>query len=197
MAANTEMSRLDSLPTETLNSLIALAESLPTSITNPQDGDTLVYDGESNKWKNGEGGGGGGGGSFIVNITEWTSETEFAVDKTAQEIYDAAQSGLNPVLVEKYEEGEGDISINQIPLSAASREEEEDGVVIYVAVFSGFSPQGRAMYVNQSIVLSEGDNPTTGTFSRNLTMFVPSPENADAGDVLTLNDSMSPEWQTP
>ena len=64
-------------------------------ISNPQDGDTLVYDATAGVWKNGVGGGGGGGGSLIVKaiITVEQETPIMTLDKTWQEIRDAVDDG--------------------------------------------------------------------------------------------------------
>lgn len=60
-------------------------------ITNPQDGDTLVYNATAGKWVNGSGGGGG-----LVVHELWDESTQIAsLDKTWQEIYDAVMAGAN------------------------------------------------------------------------------------------------------
>lgn len=94
MGAETEMSRLDSIPTETLNKLLQMSGQtiLPTAVTNPKDGDTLVYDATAKAWKNGAGG--GGGGSFVVNVSYDETADTYALDKTAGEIMEAVSKGL-------------------------------------------------------------------------------------------------------
>lgn len=52
-------------------------------ISNPSDGQTLVYNATSGKWENG---GGSGGGVLVVQVDEQTG----VLDKTWQEIHDAA-----------------------------------------------------------------------------------------------------------
>ena len=61
-------------------------------ITNPQDGDTLVYNATQQKWVNGAG---GAGGVLRVYLDEETK----TLDKTWQEIYDAVVSGTIPYIV--------------------------------------------------------------------------------------------------
>ena len=57
-------------------------------ISNPQDGQAIVYDAASGTWKNANaGGGGGGGGVYVVTATE--SGGTYTLDKTAAEIEEA------------------------------------------------------------------------------------------------------------
>lgn len=53
-------------------------------ISNPTNGQTLVYNATSGKWENGAGGGGGSGGGVLV-----VNEVDGSLDKTWQEIHDA------------------------------------------------------------------------------------------------------------
>ena len=55
------------------------------TITNPQDGDTLVYNATQGKWVNGAG---GGSGSLAVHV-----DGDNALDKTWKEISDAFNDG--------------------------------------------------------------------------------------------------------
>ncbi len=66
-------------------------------ITNPQDGDTLVYNATQQKWVNGA----ASGGVFRVNI-----DTNGVLDKTWEEIRDAYESG-KIVVTERTEQYEG------------------------------------------------------------------------------------------
>ena len=53
-------------------------------ISNPTDGQTLVFNGTTGKWENGA----GGGGAFIVQMS-WDDDVA-TLNKTWQEIHDAA-----------------------------------------------------------------------------------------------------------
>lgn len=78
--------------TPTPSGSTTLAGLTDVDITNPTDGQTLVYDAASSKWVNGSGGGGG----LIVNIMVHGSGTaeEYAImDKTAGEIIAAINTG--------------------------------------------------------------------------------------------------------
>ena len=176
------------------------ADDLVSLGTDYAEGSTCVISDKTYKldkvqgWTDGSGGGGGGGGgSFLVHITEWNeSETGFTVDKTAQEIRAAVQSGLSPVLVDQTES-----EIHHIPFASSFYEEE--GAYIG-AVFSRihFNPGGSTfMSLQTYTVMSEGGGPTVGTFERTDGSLAPNDYNASAGDVLTLNDSLRPEWQKP
>ena len=73
-----------------------LAGLTDVDISNPSDGQTLVFDATSQKWKNGSVG--GGGGVLVVNMDIDT----FTLDKTWQEIADA------PLAVIVYPDPDGD-----------------------------------------------------------------------------------------
>lgn len=66
-------------------------------ISNPADGQTLVYNSTSGKWENGAGGGGSGGGVFIVTYTLTGTSSEdggtATCDHTAAEIGAAVDAG--------------------------------------------------------------------------------------------------------
>lgn len=64
-------------------------------ITNPQDGDTLVYNAAQGKWVNGAASGGGGG--LVMTATVDLSTMIATANKTAQEIYDAFMAGRQVV----------------------------------------------------------------------------------------------------
>ena len=61
------------------------------NISNPQNGDTLVYNSSTGKWENGSGG--GGGGSLVIHTVSGT------LDKTWQEIYDALEAGVRCIVM--------------------------------------------------------------------------------------------------
>ncbi len=63
-------------------------------ITNPQDGQVLVYNGTAGKWVNGAGG--GGAEMVIPSFTATMSPQSITCDKTYAEIYTAASQGLVP-----------------------------------------------------------------------------------------------------
>lgn len=68
-------------------------------ITNPQDGDTLVYNATAGKWVNGS----GGDGSLVVHLTgEVGAES---LDKTWQEVFDALSAGSRVLVLDEYENG--------------------------------------------------------------------------------------------
>lgn len=54
-------------------------------ITNPTDGQTLVYNSTTEKWENGEGGG-GGGGPLLVHFAYDEESDSYPGDKTAGEV---------------------------------------------------------------------------------------------------------------
>ena len=62
--------------------------SFAPDISNPQDGDTLVYNASQQKWVNGA----SSGGVFFVNITIDDDTGTATLDKTWQEIQDAAET---------------------------------------------------------------------------------------------------------
>lgn len=73
-------------------------------ITNPQDGDTLVYNATAGKWVNGSG---GGGGAMLLTVTKTVDYNKkiYALSKTWKEIKDALAEGAQMVL---YGEGTGE-----------------------------------------------------------------------------------------
>jgi hypothetical protein len=75
--------------------------SFAPDITDPQDGDTLVYNAAQQKWVNGAGGGGSGGGLVVTGYNLISGEG--TLNKTWQEIYDAASQGKSVVLVDERE----------------------------------------------------------------------------------------------
>lgn len=76
-------------------------------ISNPTDGQTLVYNAESGKWENGAGGGGGGRVVSVNSVTQYTPETtddpemwEGTLDITEGELIAAFNSNnATPVFV--------------------------------------------------------------------------------------------------
>lgn len=64
-------------------------------ISNPADGQVLVYNAESGKWENGAGGGGGGGGVLVVNVlaTRTSDGETVTFDKTFAELKSAYEGG--------------------------------------------------------------------------------------------------------
>ena len=69
-------------------------------ISNPTDGQTLVYNSTSVKWENGAGGGSGGGDDFFIvrfELSDYNSEPRtydtIECDKTPAEIYEAFNAG--------------------------------------------------------------------------------------------------------
>lgn len=86
---------------EFYNEIAKKTTNAPTfDIDEPSDGDTLVYDADSGKWENGSGGG-GGDGALVVGVT-WNNDDSADLDKTWQEIYDAAHAGYPIVVKEDY-----------------------------------------------------------------------------------------------
>lgn len=70
---------------------------MPT-VSDPQDGDVLVYDGTAGKWKNGEGG--SGGGVMVAHFTE-DVEGNKTLDMKAGALYAACQQA--PVFIVGYD----------------------------------------------------------------------------------------------
>ena len=62
-------------------------------ISNPTDGQTLVYNATSGKWENGSGGG-GSSGIIVVHVVEIAGTENVRLDKTWQEIWDAQTAGM-------------------------------------------------------------------------------------------------------
>lgn len=63
-------------------------DSFSPDITNPQDGDTLVYNAAQQKWVNGA-----GSGNSVLCIDSTDTETGSVLGKTWQEIYDVFDNG--------------------------------------------------------------------------------------------------------
>ena len=73
-------------------------------ISNPSDGQTLVYNATSGKWENGAGGG-GSSGILVVHVVEIPGTENFRLDKTWQEIWDAQTSGVIVAISNGYAQG--------------------------------------------------------------------------------------------
>jgi len=84
--------------------------SFDPTISNPQDGDTLVYDATAGKWVNGAASSGGGG--LVITPTIDMEHMNLVSDKTAQEIYDAYVAGKSVVFV--MSDGAGNTSITSL-----------------------------------------------------------------------------------
>lgn len=69
-----------------------LAGLTDVDLTNPTDGQTLVYDAASSKWVNGSGG--GSSGILVVHVVEIAGTDNLRLDKTWQEIWDAQVAGV-------------------------------------------------------------------------------------------------------
>lgn len=62
-------------------------------ISNPTDGQTLVYDAASSKWVNGSGGGGGGGFTLLPGTYDGNANT-ITLNKTCEELYVLMQDSV-------------------------------------------------------------------------------------------------------
>lgn len=93
-----------------------LAGLTDVDISNPSDGQTLVYDATSGKWVNGSGGGGGGSGVLVVHVD---TEDTWAFDKTWQEIYDAISNGKIALLVYFLDNGTNVPDVTATPIISA------------------------------------------------------------------------------
>ena len=82
-------------------------------ISNPTDGQTLVYNATSGKWENGAG---GGGGALIVHWSHDEVHGIYTLDKTWKEIADAILVG--PVLLLLDDIGSGEYSLSSVPIEA-------------------------------------------------------------------------------
>lgn len=82
-------------------------------ISNPTDGQTLVYNATSGKWENGA----GGGGALIVHYTI-SDLGYYVLDKTWQEIADATLLGPVLLVVEDDMHGYG---VSSSPIESVSR----------------------------------------------------------------------------
>ena len=62
-------------------------------ISNPSDGQTLVYDAASSKWENGSGGGGGATVTGVYAVDEQTDEETITLTLTAAELFALLSNG--------------------------------------------------------------------------------------------------------
>ena len=89
-------------------------------ISNPADGQTLVYDAASSKWVNGSG---GGGGLTVLQGTFDDEQEQITLEVTCSELYSMCQNGVVGVQYEQhteYEPGdEEDITVTTL-ISRAS-----------------------------------------------------------------------------
>ena len=128
-------------------------EGLAMLVTNPQDGQVIKYDAASGTWLNGTGsdfsptitspqngqvikydgakwvnGAASGGGVTIVHMNEDTG----ALDKTAQELFTAARSGV--VMLDM---GAANIFVFSMLLTASDKEGDTPGTTEYSFLFAG------------------------------------------------------------
>lgn len=84
--------KLNNMETGIYDANEASASAFAPDITNPQDGDTLVYDGTAEKWVNGAAS--GGGGNLVAHI-----DGNDTLDKTWNEINTALTAGKYCVII--------------------------------------------------------------------------------------------------
>ena len=99
--------KLNNMETGIYDANEASASAFAPDITNPQDGDTLVYNATQQKWVNGAGGGGSLVANGTVDATD-PSNVSITLDKTAGEIYEAFLAG-SPVIVKVVGSGESTV----------------------------------------------------------------------------------------
>ena len=81
----------------------ALESLSDVDLSNPTNGQTLVYNGTSGKWENSS----GGGSVLTVHITNDITNGTANLDKTYAEIYEAAKTGT-VIGIEDYSDEEND-----------------------------------------------------------------------------------------
>lgn len=119
-----------------------LAGLTDVDISNPTDGQTLVYNATSGKWENGSAG--EGGGTLIVH---WSHDGEhgiYTLDKTWKEIADAML--LGPVLLLLDDIGGGEYSLSSIPIESVAIIDGTYGVSCSQGSFETDSENGYPYY---------------------------------------------------
>ena len=98
-------------------------ENLYACISDPEDGDTLVYDGNNHMWKTGAGGGGTSGGLAVtLSLVEEDGSQYLVFDKTWKECCDVASAGGAVMIV--YPSGFSDYDTYIVPAMEITREAE-------------------------------------------------------------------------
>lgn len=70
-----------------------LAGLTDVDISNPSDGQTLVYNASAGKWENGSGGGGGGGFTLLPGTYDGNTNT-ITLNKTCEELFVLTQASV-------------------------------------------------------------------------------------------------------
>lgn len=96
-------------------------------ISNPANGQTLVYNATSGKWENGAGG--GGSGTLVVHAVPDGSDTR--LDHTFAEISTAGYA----VLWNTTDIGGGQYAVNVVPLTSLGYSNPESGDPLYFVTF--------------------------------------------------------------
>lgn len=126
-------------------------------ITNPSNGQTLVYNSTSGKWENGAVGGG-----LLVNITE--SDDVYTADKTVREILGAIESGS--VIFRRISSespGYREYTYGELQYLEAY---EEDGVTYYAFAFKPGT--SNAPFIENRILLGTIDDYPTSDFDTDI-----------------------------
>lgn len=123
--------KLNNMETGIYDATEAAAAAFAPDIDDPQDGDVIKYDSTAEKWVNGAAS--GGGGVTIVHIDEVSG----ALDKTAQELFTAARSGV--VMLDAGIEG---IFAFSMLLAASDKEGDTPGTTEYTFLFAGATESG-------------------------------------------------------
>ena len=110
-------------------------------ISNPTDGQTLVYNATTEKWENGAG---GGGGALIVHWSHDEVHGIYTLDKTWKEIADAML--LGPVLLLLDDNGSGEYSLSSIPIESVEINNGTYGVSCSQGFFETDSENGYPYY---------------------------------------------------
>lgn len=108
-------------------------------ISNPSNGQTLVYNATSGKWENGA----GGGGALIVHQSHDEEHGLYTLDKTWQELADAIL--LGPVLLIT-EDDIAEYGVSSTPLRSVSHEDGNYWVNFENGTFNADSANGYLYY---------------------------------------------------
>ena len=115
----------DDAPSPAASTLAGLTD---VDISDPTDGQTLVYNATSGKWENGEGGGGGSPATLVVHVV---SDGDDRLDHTYTEI---STAGL-AVMVNQTDMGDGQYVVDVIPLDSYGYAVPGSGDPVYFVIF--------------------------------------------------------------
>lgn len=131
-------------------------------ISNPTDGQTLVYNATSGKWENGAASGGDAGLAVTVSVFNEGTASEYAqLDKTAGEIYTALISGKSVSFMQLIDNSEDDVTeLNYIMGELITIEYGSDGTQEYFNFNLGRCGNN-SFYEGEYACIGRNDNPVT------------------------------------